>query len=284
MKIKNALNLPEPFVAACRSDIRELSDVRRISVTRLVDSPYLAALLREKWDEIEVDASEMVWSILGKAIHGVFQYSSDEGAELKIEVEYDHDTVIVGVIDHYDDGVVTDYKIVSAWSVIDGVKVEWERQLNLYAWMLRRSGKPVERLQIVALYRDWSRAEAERDALTAAGPGGPAARYPATAVEVKRVRLWSVEEAESYVAERVRLHRTMPPPPCTPEERWRRPTKWAVYRKPSDTRALRVLDTQEEADALASQVGGVVRRRDGDDVRCRSYCVVRDFCGIKEVR
>lgn len=281
MKITNRLGLPVEFVKACEADLRALSEPSRLSVTRLVDSPYLARLFRERWDDIETDASEMVWAILGKAIHGVFDAGGGH-TEMKLEVEH-MGVTIVGVIDHYDEATatVTDYKIVSAWSVLDGVKPEWERQLNVYAWMLRRIGRPVQSLRIVSVYRDWSRSEAERDALKAAEPGGLPARYPAHAVDVMAVRLWAPDEAEAYVAERIRLHTAETPQECTPEERWRRPTKWAVYRKSGDARAFRVFSTQEEADTVASQIGGIVKRRDGEDVRCESYCLVRDFCQIR---
>ena len=43
-----------------------------------------------------------------------------------------------------------DYKCTSVWSVIHG-KVEWDKQLNCYAWLAEQAGREVTGLQIVAV-------------------------------------------------------------------------------------------------------------------------------------
>jgi hypothetical protein len=64
------------------------------------------------------------------------------------------------------DGTVQDYKFTSAWTVAGAKregKVEWERQLNVYRFLLENaitdSGleqlPEVKQLQIVAMLRDW---------------------------------------------------------------------------------------------------------------------------------
>jgi hypothetical protein len=51
--------------------------------------------------------------------------------------------------------LIQDYKVCSIYSVRDGGKVEWEQQQNLLACLARRSGMVVDRLEIVAILRDW---------------------------------------------------------------------------------------------------------------------------------
>lgn len=104
---------------------------------------------------------------------------------------------------------------------MSGVKEEWEQQLNLYAHLLRLTGAHVETIQIVAIYRDWSKNKAFDS------------NYPSAQVQFFIVPLWSNEVAENFLLERVRLHMKAEAGevlPCTPEERWERPTRFAVMK------------------------------------------------------
>jgi hypothetical protein len=49
-------------------------------------------------------------------------------------------------------------------------------------------------------------------------------------------------------------------PPCTPEERWGRPTRFAVM-KQGQKRAVRVFDTREEAEAYVTKAGLYAEQR-----------------------
>lgn len=68
-------------------------------------------------------------------------------------------------------------------------------------------------------------------------------------------------------------------PPCTPKERWDKPTTYAVM-KPGNKRATRVMDTADEAEKLAVDLGKgcYVETRTGESVRCAEYCSCCDFC------
>ena len=62
-------------------------------------------------------------------------------------------------------GHLMDYKYTSVWSLIysgEEGKIEWERQLNCYAWLLRKSGYTVNKLDIVVILRDWSKYNAKK--------------------------------------------------------------------------------------------------------------------------
>ena len=74
--------------------------------------------------------------------------------------------------------------------------------------------------------------------------------------------------------------------PCSPEQRWHKPDKWAVMRK-GQKKAVRLFDSEEKAlahmDWLADQPsnkgrGLYIEFREGEDTRCQSYCSVAQFC------
>jgi hypothetical protein len=176
---------------------------------------------------------------------------------------------VTGTFDlYYEDGVLTDYKFVSVWTTMNGVKEEWQQQLNLYVHLLRLTGACVETLQIVAIYRDWSKSKAFDS------------NYPSTQVQTFAVPLWPSEVTENFLLERVRLHmkaETGEVLPCTPEERWERPTRFAVMKR-GQKRAVRVFDTREEAEGNITKADLYVEERPGSSVRCESYCRVASFC------
>ena len=142
MIITNKTMLPEPVVRALhRSDYSKGSSNR--SVAQLIDSPRVRILRKENESTITEDAADMVWSVLGTAVHKMFEENDVDGhiSEERLYAEVDN-WVISGAIDiqraESDGGItVLDYKCTSAWSVIYG-KVEWHKQLNFYAWLVCR--------------------------------------------------------------------------------------------------------------------------------------------------
>ena len=142
-------------------------------------------------------------------------------------------------------------------------KPEWEAQQNIYAWLVSKvKGRPVKSVRICALIRDWSRREA------AINPD-----YPQAPIQVIELSLWPLDKTESYVRERIELHRETKVrgdwnedlPPCTQEDRWVRETKYAVKKEGRKT-AVRVLDNEADAKVLAEEVKGFVEIRNGESV------------------
>jgi len=111
-----------------------------LSVTQLINSPKIVALTKKFDDEIEQDVSEMVWSIFGTAVHGVLEHGKDDNhrVEERLHAEVDG-WKISGAIDLQiinEAGIdIRDYKTTSAWAVMNE-KIEWEHQLNIYAWLV----------------------------------------------------------------------------------------------------------------------------------------------------
>lgn len=270
MQITNLTSLPEPLVSAV-SRKRE-PRAGQISVTELISPPQMRALTLRHWAELTEDASDRIWATMGQLMHKLLEEHGRDSDSHLIEHTLSSEvqgTTVTGTLDLYHrDGVLTDYKFVSVWTTIDGVKREWEQQLNLYAELLRRNNYPVNRLQIVAIYRDWSKTRAQDSS------------YPKSQVSVFEVPLWLEEEAGKFLEERVRLHRLAEAGEfieCTAEERWERRTKYALMKRGRKS-ALKLFDTEEEATAALSQPGHYVETRAGSSIRCESYCAVSAFC------
>jgi hypothetical protein len=269
MRITNDLNLPAPLIAAVSKTRQPIAG--QISVTELISPPQIRALTIKHWDEITEDASERLWAAVDSLMHQMLENHADisrHRAEQTLSTEVEGVNV-TGTFDlYYEDGVLTDYKFVSVWTTMNGVKEEWEQQLNLYAHLLRLTGARVETLQVVAIYRDWTKSKAFDS------------NYPSTQVQTFAVPLWSIEATENFLLERVRLHvkaEIGEVLPCTPEERWERPTRFAVM-KQGQKRAVRVFDTREEAESNITKASLYVEERTGSSVRCESYCRVASFC------
>lgn len=275
MRLTNRLNLPQAIYNAIANDGYSRGECD-LSVTQLIAPPRKVELQRRHDDEITEDVSERIWILIGKAVHGILEAAqSDDLAEerlfmgllgWRISGAFDNLAMIQAGEDLWR---ISDYKVTSVWSVVfaDG-KSEWEQQLNCYAHLLRLHSFPVAALEIVAICRDWRKSEALKNP-----------DYPQTQVAVIPIRLWSHAEAQAFIEERVRVHqaaRAGELPLCTAEERWERPTKWAFV-KQGAKRATKLCDTQEEAEALLKP-GYRIERRDGESLRCKSYCSALPFC------
>lgn len=273
MKITNHHNLPDAIVKAIGQSYPPKPN--RLSVTRLIDSPYLNHLLVKHWDELEEDVSDRLWALLGKSVHYVLEKGADVNsfAEEKLEIIHNGITIVC-VTDNYRDKIVSDYKVTSVWHYVLGDGKDWERQLNCNAWCWRKKGFDVESLKIHAMLRDWQKSKVGND-------------YPPIPFVTKIIPPWSFEQQTKYIEERINLHIQKNPPPCTAEERWERPTTWAVMKKGRKS-ALRVLDAFESAwkwcaenghtrlDELVANIS--IQERKGECVRCKSYCPVKNVC------
>jgi imidazoleglycerol phosphate dehydratase HisB len=258
-----------------------------MSITELLNSPRIVQLKRKHWNELTEDVSDLVWSIFGTAIHGVLEHGKDDHhiVEERIHVVVDgiHISGAIDLQEVEEDGIImSDYKTTSAWAVMNE-KQDWHNQLNSYAYLVEvAKKKPVKKLQIVAIVRDWSRREA-------ANREG----YPKAPIVVIDIPLWSFEDRESYVRGRISLHGDAffemetggDMPECTPEEMWERPTTYAL-KKDGNVRAKSVHETREAAEkALAAATEKakkgekfLIEVREGDRTRCSGFCQVAGMC------
>jgi len=278
MKITNVHNLPQTIVNVLKRPTYTKGKAN-ISATELLSPPRIVQLKRKHWDDIEEDASSMVWSLFGSAIHGVLEHGKDINhlVEERLHAEVDG-WKISGAIDLQEveeDGIViSDYKTTGAWSVMNE-KEDWHNQLNIYAWLVETvKGKPVKKLQIVAIIRDWAKRDTVKEG------------YPQAPIVVLDIPLWDYAKREEFIKDRIAEHSSAyfesetegALPYCSPDDMWEKPTRYAVM-KPGNLRAKSVHETQEDAQHQLNQLKGYVMEvRIGERSRCESYCSVSKFC------
>jgi hypothetical protein len=280
MKLTNKYNLPQTFVNVLNRPTYTKGKAH-LSATEIINSPRIVQLKKIHWDNLEEDVADKVWAIFGTAIHAVLELGKDDHHIIEQRLHANVDGWdISGAIDLQrveEDGIiVADYKTTGAWAVMNE-KSDWEQQLNIYAWLVEKVKKvPVKKVEIIAIIRDWSR----RDAQNKEG-------YPEAPIKVIDVPLWTFEQRENFIKERIQLHSNAlfaaetsdDLPECSPSEMWEKPAFWAV-RKVGNKRATTVLDTEDKALAKIEELGKgyEIEFRPGERTRCANFCQVRDFC------
>lgn len=284
MNYTNELNLPQPFVDAVKS--RHVYKPKRYSVTEVLSGTCEAILKRRHDSEITDDVSQRIWALFGTAVHKVLEQAEATDTQMQerwMSVPIDGTYELSGIFDLYDEatGTVTDWKTTSVWSVMLEDHERWRLQTLLYCWMLGQEGHDARRGEVVAILRDHSmrKARTERD-------------YPPHPV----MRMgWDFTDDDLAEAGRlvsdwflaVQAQEALPDgelEPCSPEQRWHKPDKWAV-KKGTTKKALRVFNDKDEAERYLEEHSGPegsgklwIEFREGEDSRCQSYCPVSQFC------
>ena len=275
MKLTNVTNLPESIYQAIANDDYD-SGGSDYTATQLISPPRIPELRRRHDAEIVEDARDRVWALLGKSVHAILEAAGSDNAlhEERIFVEV-LGRKISGATDRYHDNKIIDYKTTSAWTRVYGSRdEEWEQQLNIYGYLFRSIGFPVESLEIIALYRDWSanKAKAHSD-------------YPQSMIEAIPIKLWDKGEQIKFIAQRVEAlikAESLPDdelPECSTEDMWEKPTVFAVM-KQERKKAVKLFDDLQGAQSLVVDKGAkyYIEKRPGERTRCEEYCSVAPFC------
>ena len=280
-----------------------------ISATALL-KPIRALVLIDQHKGLDksVDIMSLVSSRMGSAIHAIAEKAWTNRAniskalkalqvsnlddklvinpdkvkegEIPIYVEQRHekeidDYIISGKYDLIVDGTVSDYKSTSVWSYIfDSNALKYTQQASIYKWLVpdRITDNNVH---IQYIFTDWSAAHAMRDS-----------SYPQTRVLTKEYPIWSTEQTNFFISEKIKLlkqYKDSPQedlPECTKEELWESETKYKYYKNPAKmARATKNFDTLNEANVRLASDGGVgtVVTVPGEVKACR-YCEVSDIC------
>jgi len=275
MVITNDTNLPSCFVRAMEAGDRE---PKLISPSKMCDSVRQILLSMRHHHEAVRDASSMLWSMFGTALHGVVEKHADGMTEHHMETMIDVDGIpekFAGTLDVYEDGVITDFKTTSAWTIVYGSRLhEWTVQLNSYRYLLEQEfeGDVVEKMEIKALLKDWSKSKAL--------DGGDYPQKPVVTVPIKEIDVLPIFE------NKVRLLRMFADteddklPPCTDVERWKNPSVWKVMIK-DRKRAVKVCKSRDEAQAYMNynlKNGMGIFEFPAKANRCPEYCDGKDFC------
>jgi len=219
MKYSNKHNLPQSLYDAIVNDTYDFKNDKDVfSVTTLISPPKIVQLKLRHHDEIEEDISGMAWILLGQSVHSVMERITDTDRiiEERLSEKVDGAT-ISGKTDLYDNKIINDYKVTSTWTVIYNPKgkPEWVQQQNIYGWLWRKAGFEVKGLKVVAILRDFSLAKAKTTK-----------KYPKIPFHVIDLPLWTMEETEKFIKERIAIQRLAQDmeddeiPCCEKEDRW----------------------------------------------------------------
>jgi len=277
MIITNKHGVPEPLVTLASKEYYS-KGTSQYSVTEIMSPPKIKRLREQYNDQIKQDVSDMLWNLLGSALHVVMERGVTDGWTMEERLYKEVDGVTVsGAIDIQQETpegvVIIDYKFTSAWAVMQE-KEEWQQQLNVYKWLVETvKRKKVVGLKICALVRDFNRHETKEG-------------YPKASIEMVDIPMWDSVKTEAYVRERLNLHRDAKVsadfgdelPACSDTDRWQSETIYAVKREGRKT-AIRLFKTIEEANELAEKEKGYVETRLGEPKRCTgNYCGVAEWC------
>jgi len=277
----NNYNLPINIENAIKYDPYKKEG--HFSITELIKPPQMRVLEKRYDSKIIVDISEGLWRLLGQAVHYILEQGEHEEHIQEERLGIDVNGIkVTGKIDLYSgtEKKVIDYKVTSVWSFIFGDKPEWEAQLNLYKLLYEDAGFPVHGLEIHAILRDWQQSRVNDSG------------YPEIPFQRVEVPMWSKQQAEDFLNERVKLHLEAEKlddealPPCTPEEQWIRPSKVALMKKGRKT-AIKLFeeadialatDAMNEANSRDKRKPYYLQERPGQNVRCEGYCNAKLFC------
>jgi len=307
--LTNYTDLPLPIYQAIKND----SYVPRgdISVTTLIDSPYIRLL--RKFNEYEEDASDMVWALMGQALHCVIERAGDKidnskfYPEIKMELKIE-DRLLSGTSDLiervYDENgvniknILHDYKNIFVWSAMAGEDSpsydHWKKQTNIYRLMAKygrhsdtkeKIGIEIHEIYIHAFLRDWKKSESKR-----------MSNYPPKAVMTFKIELLDEKYIVQYLKDRKTSHflsedamsKGFDIPVCNEEERWARPEIWKIMNadKKRSLKNFTINSDQDRNEAnvyLALKMGDYngklwIQKEPGVDTRCADYCSVCGFC------
>ncbi len=281
MKITNLHNMPDML---CRAVEREyIYRDKRYSITSLLEPQRIIALKRRYNDQIEQDITDCIFMLLGTKTHFELEnieLKENEFVEDHLEYTFENGYTLSGIIDHYDDEYLDDYKTCKAYSLIFKSDYDkWKKQLQMGSYLAyKKDGKWRKKGRIIALIKDWSRLDAQTKS-----------DYPKYPCEVINFDLGTPKQVEKMILEKfdvvIKLEQMSDEelPLCTADERFNKGTTWAVKKK-KNKKASKVHDSEEEAKKHLENLEKdypneyEIEKREGQNLRCECYCSVNKFC------
>lgn len=276
MQVTNVMHLPQAFVDAV--NVERHNKPGCYSATTLNKGTKEIILQERHWEEISIDASENVWALFGTAVHEILEkYNDGNFHEESFDIEVSHSRV-TGTVDSYDmeRGIINDWKTASVYKVMKGDFTDWYKQGMTYAWLLAQNGFNVTRCRFIAFLKDHSKSKARTDS---SYPQSPVFRYQFDVTEAmladaeKRIiaKVKDIEAAERLEDDSIQ--------PCSPEERWADPDKYAVMKNGRKT-AVKIFEDLIDAENYAGEQGNsfYVEHRQAISRKCADYCICKGFC------
>ena len=287
MKITNQHSLPEPLYRALLQESTGSETTFKLTpghlaLTKLLMPAQIAFLLARHDKKIKEDCSDRFWLLLGIAMHGVLESAHQYNTliEIPMQIEIDGWNIYMRADVWESAGILSDYKITSVWSYIFGKPADYEEQLNCLRFGAHQMGVNVTKLKAIMMFRDWQKSKAfpkygRKDDDS----------YPKIPFGIMEVKIWDHNDTFQFLTDRVQLFKKcvdLPDealPHCTAEERWEKPTQYAVMKKGAK-KSTKNFEVLEDAQNKVIQRGPnySVETRPGESTRCEEYCSAKPFC------
>lgn len=281
MIITNKYNLPQQLVDYAKgSQFRPTP--KHYSATTIIGPVRDNILTRRHFDEIEEDISDCINRLFGSATHKILEDLDKTGfAEIYFKEEIRDGYYLTGKCDLYNENEnsIEDYKTASVWKILKQDFSDWKKQGLIYAWLALKQGKFVDKLRFRALLKDWT--AKDKRVANLKGDFYPEAQvytweYKITTKDLNDIEEYIRTRFDEYIAAESLADDDLPD--CGKVDTWYTGDKYAVYGT-NKNKALRVLDSLEEAEDYMKNKGGVeIVYRPGEYRKCQDYCSSCKFC------
>jgi len=278
----NVANLPQEIVQAIMKDryTNEEEDPFDYSATTIINPPRITILKKRHPDKLVVrDVQDYFWMFLGSVAHQLLEDAWHESMGSMVEERLYAtvlDKVVAGKIDCYGNKEIRDYKFTKVYKIMKNDFTEWEQQLNIYAWLLRKNGYPVEKISIYAFLNNWQKGELYKK------------NYPKDKIHKIDLPVWTDEKIEAYLEDRITILKRSEEIeddnllPCTPREMWQDVKDYAITKKGA-SRATRTFETEQEAldyyaEKKYKENEYYLEKRLTQRTRCFYHCPVANLC------
>lgn len=275
MRVTNIYNLPQALVDAITTEKHNKDG--EYSATTLLKGACETILTKRHWNDILVDASESIWQIFGTATHSIFEAQKDNTFKEEFFSVNVSKSKVTGRVDSYDleNEILVDWKTASVRKVLKQDFADWKRQGLIYSWLMKQSNLNVKKCRFVALLKDHSKAEAVK------------ADYPVNPIYIYEFDVTDedLKEIETFIFEKVKELEAadkiedLKLEPCSQEQRWTTPEKWAHMKKGRKS-AIKLYDSEEEANKVELKKDEYIEYRPGVNKKCEHYCYCKEWCPL----
>jgi len=284
MILTNVHKIPNQVYLKILSDLNKdpylnIAVGTRIRVTELLKAPLPVSLFRENFknNALIIDASDKLQTLFGTAVHSILEGEDTDEVkyEYKVVAVFDVANIghvsVLGTIDEYwpDKNMIIDNKTALVSSINHPIDSDYEKQVNIYAYLLGLWDKQIPILKIRYLLKDWTKAAASRQPYD----------YPQSMIIERECPVMGKNDVEDLIKSRLIDHFLSPDRACTDQERNFFNEKPYSVMGANKSRAVRNFATAYEAQEFIMESGKpytVVFK--GDDMNCRVYCDSRSVC------
>jgi hypothetical protein len=290
---------PDIFHDILQLDFYNKADRKQYaSTTQLLKEPLDFHIEKRYKDKMTIPSIRNLWSVYGSAIHLLFEKAMEKNKNKNkwsfenryyciVEDPYNDGKLyrISGEPDMIDieKGILYDYKITNTYSIsIKETIKHYTQQLNIYRYILHKNNIEINQLKILYILRNWVSNQAKKK------------DYPQSPIGVLDIDLWTMEDTEKFIAERLSLlseydnKEIKDIPICSNAYRWNT-TSYAVI-KDGNTRASAVFSENSHGEdfELHAKIYAEkdekfkIEKRESGSRKCMDWCNSFQFCPYKE--